>query len=255
MKLSNVLGIQPKRSKSIKGIKGTYSERNLRGVLGYPHRKRIMDLINILANYKNNCVLDIGCQDLFIDSYICDNQRMLIGCDLNWDNGLYFAQENILLNQWENVYIIQSIGEFLPLKDSLFDLILCLDTLEHVNNEDEVIEEIYRVSTEDATLIISLPVEFGLILLLKQIFRYIFRYNDYFGEVNNRYTLKELLNAGISLNLNGVKRVKHTHKGYDFRNTVKNISPKFCIISKINIPFRWLPDSLSYGVILIFRKN
>ena len=146
------------------------------------------------------------------------------------------------------------MGEFLPLKDNFFDLILCFDTLEHVDDEHKVVEEINRVSTENATLIIAAPIEFGIILLLKQFFRYIVHHESYFGKKENRYSFKELFYAGIFCNIDRVSRVKYDHKGYDYRNTVNMLSPKFKLILKINTPFRWLPDRLSYGIILIFQK-
>ena len=97
-------------------------------------------------------------------------------------------------------------------------------------------------------------IEFGMILLLKQLFRYIAYHESYFGKKENRYSLKELFYAGIFCDLERVSRVKYRHKGYDYRNTVKMLSQKFKLILKINTPFRWMPDRLSYGTILIFQK-
>ena len=240
--------------KSPGGFKVGYSKRITKGILGLPHRKRLKDLSKACGNYTNKRVLDIGCQDLFFDREVIPYQNMLVGCDLNWENGLYVANENIKEYGWNDVYVIKSMGEYLPLKDNFFDLILCFDTLEHVDDEHKVVEEIDRVSTENATLIISVPLEFGMILLLKQFFRYIAYHESYFGKKENRYSFKELFYAGIFCNLDQVSRVKHGHKGYDYRNTVKMLSPKFKLILKINTPFRWMPDRLSYGTILIFQR-
>ena len=136
----------------------------------------------------------------------------------------------------------------------VLSIVLCFDTLEHVDDEHKAVEEINRVSTDNATLIIAAPIEFGIILLLKQFFRYIAYHESYFGKKEDRYSFKELFYASISCNLDRVSRVKYNHKGYDYRNTVNMLSPKFKLILKINTPFRWLPDRLSYGIILIFQK-
>ena len=236
------------------GFKEGYSKRITKGILGFPHRKRLKDLSKACETYTNMQVVDIGCQDLFFDSEIIPYQHMLVGCDLNWENGLYAATENIKKYEWDNVYVIKSMGEFLPLKDNFFDLILCFETLEHAGDECKILKEIDRVSTENATLIISAPIEFGIILLLKQFFRYITDHGSYFGKEQNRYSFKELLHAGVFCNLKQVSRIKHSHKGYDYRNTVEILSPKFKLIKKINTPFGWVPDRLSYGTILIFQK-
>ena len=235
-------------------ITSEYSTRIVKGILGYPHRKRFEDLLKICGDYTNMQVLDIGCQDLFFDKEIIDHQKTLVGCDLDWENGLYYANKNIKKYEWDNVYVIKSMGEFLPLKNNFFNLILCFETLEHADDEYKILKEIDRVSTENATLIVSAPIEFGIILLLKQFFRYIAYHDSYFGKKQNRYSFKELLYAGVFCNLERVSRIKHSHKGYDYRNTVWMLSPKFKLINKIITPFGWLPDRLSYGTILIFQK-
>ena len=252
MKIITIDGDIPLNSPG--GFKEGYSKRITKGILGFPHRKRLKDLSNACGDYTNMRVLDIGCQDLFFDSEIIPYQNMLVGCDLDWENGLYIANKNIKNMGWDNVYVIKSMGEYLPLKDNSFDLILCFDTLEHVDDEHKNVEEINRVSTDNATLIIAAPIEFGMILLLKQFFRYTAYHDRYFGKKGNRYSFKELFYASISCNLERVRRVKYNHKGYDYRNTVKMLSPKFKLIKKINTPFRWMPDRLSYGTILIFQK-
>ena len=231
-----------------------YSKRILKGTLGYPHRKRFEDLLKVCDEYKNMRVLDIGCQDLLFDKEIINYQKMLVGCDLDWESGLYYANNNIKKCGWDNVYVIASMGECLPLKDDSFDLILCFETLEHADDEHKILKEIDRVSTENATLAISAPIEFGIILLLKQFFRYIAHHDSYFGKKQNRYSFKELLHAGVFCNLERVSRIKHSHKGYDYRNTVKMLSSRFELIQKINTPFGWVPDRLSYGTIPIFQK-
>ncbi|KAF5426317.1 Ubiquinone/menaquinone biosynthesis C-methylase UbiE [Candidatus Methanomarinus sp.] len=231
-----------------------YSKRILKGTLGYPHRKRFEDLLKICAEYKNMRVLDIGCHDFFFEKEIINYQKMLVGCDLDWESGLYCANDNIKKYMWDNVYVIASMGECLPLKDDSFDLILCFETLEHADDEYKMLKEIDRVSAKNATLIISAPTEFGIILLFKQVFRYIAHHDYYFDIKQNRYSFKELLHAGVFCNLERVSRIKYCHKGYDYRNTVEMLSSRFELIQKINTPFEWMLDRLSYGTILIFQK-
>jgi ubiquinone/menaquinone biosynthesis C-methylase UbiE len=229
-------------------FKYDYSTRITRGILGFPHRKRLIDISKSCSNFVDLYALDIGCSDLFFDQNIIPKQKIFVGCDLNWEDSLRFARENIIKYGWNNTHIIESVGESLPFIDDFFNLVLCFETLEHVDDEVAVIKEIKRISKNDSLLVISAPIEFGFILFLKEFFRWLL-YNS------RQYSFKELFYACFICDLKHVNRVKHGHKGYDYRNTIKRLSPEYVLINKINTPFRYLPDFLSYGTILIFKES
>lgn len=229
-------------------LKYNYSERITKGILGFPHRKRLNDISQCCSNFINLDTVDIGCNDLFFDQKIIPNQKTFVGCDLDWGDGLHRAKESINKNKWENTHIIKSVGEYIPLKDNFFDLVLSFETLEHVDDEISVIKEIKRISKNNSILVISAPIEFGPILLIKEIIRVLF-----FG--SNTYSLKELFYACIVCDLKRVNRVKHAHKGYDYNNTIKLLYPDYQLMDKINTPFKNMPDFLSYGTILILKKT
>lgn len=50
----------------------------------------------------------------------------------------------------------------LPLKDKMFDIVICLETLEHVLYPHKVMKELLRVAKDDGQLILSLPNEYNL---------------------------------------------------------------------------------------------
>lgn len=229
-------------------FKFDYSKRVTKGILGFPHRKRLNDISKHCSNFTDRLTLDIGCSDLFFDQNVIPFQKIFIGCDLGWESGLNLAKENVIKYGWNNVNLIKSVGEYIPLVDSHFDLILCLETLEHVEDENSVIKEIKRVSKNDAILVIAAPVEFGPILFLKQFFRYLIYHSK-------MYSLREMLYGCLLCDLTKVTRVKHTHKGYDYRKTTNLLAPEFKLIKKVNTPFNYLPDIISYGTILIFEKS
>lgn len=45
----------------------------------------------------------------------------------------------------------------MPIKSSIFDIVVCIDVLEHVNNDDETLKEINRVLKEEGILILAVP--------------------------------------------------------------------------------------------------
>lgn len=240
-------------------FKESYSKRIAGGILGYPHRKRSRDLASVCQRYFNKRTLDLGCGDLYFSKYIISQQNLFVGSDLGWDDSLRKAKANIELFDWKNVEIIKSNGEYLPFKSHIFDLVLCFETLEHVGDEKRVIEEINRVSTMDAILVISAPIEFGLMLIFKEIFRELVSSPIYRGSHSaayrtNRYTLKEILAAGVFGKTDWVTRIPHSHKGYDYRNTLKLLSFSWQLTGELNYPFGFFPGFLSYGCILVLEK-
>lgn len=241
-------------------FKTSYSKRITGGILGYPHRKRRKDLANVCQKYFNKKTLDVGCGDLYFDKDIIPQQNSFVGCDLGWEDSLRRAKANIEEFRWKNVEVTQSVGEYLPYKSQMFELILCFETLEHVDDEKKVIAEITRVASKDAILVISAPIEFGLMLLFKEIFRSLISSPIYRGSYSkatrqNRYKLKEIFAAGVFGKTDRVKRILHTHKGYDYRNTLELLNPSWYLIEKLNYPIKSLPDSLSYGCILVLKKK
>jgi len=240
-------------------FKESYSKRITGGILGYPHRKRIKDLASVCQGYFNKKTLDIGCGDLYFSKDIIIQQNLFVGSDLGWEDSFRKAKANIKLFNWKNVEIIKSNGEYLPFKSHIFDLVLCFETLEHVGDEKKVIEEINRISTKNAILVISAPIEFGLILIFKEIFRELISSPIYRGSYSrayrtNRYTLKEILAAGIFGKTEWVERIPHSHKGYDYRDTLELLSSSWQLIENLNYPIGFFPDSLSYGCILVLKK-
>jgi len=240
-------------------FKESYSKRITGGILGYPHRKRSRDLAIVCQRYYNKKTLDIGCGDLYFSKDIIAQQNLFVGSDLGWEDSLCKAKANIELFDWKNVVIIKSNSECLPIKSHIFDLVLCFDTLEHVDDEKKVIEEINRISTKDAILVISAPIEFGLMFIFKEFFRKlvsspIYRGSHSVAHRTNRYTLKEILAAGVLGKTDWVKRIPNSHKGYDYRNTLKLLSFSWQLIGELNYPFGFFPGFLSYGCILVLEK-
>ena len=137
--------------------------------------------------------------------------------------------------------------------------ILSFETLEHVHDERQVINEINRVSKNNSHLVLAVPIEFGLVLLFKEFFRGLVAHKLYKGSWSQsvreaRYSVKELFYAVCYRKTDKVVRIPHTHKGYDYRETLDLLNTHWRVIYKINTPFNFLPDQLSYGCIFVLKK-
>ncbi len=90
-------------------------------------------------DYKVKDILDVGCASGYFTVHFKDKAKNVYGVDVKKD----------LIDEAKNKYkeinfkLIKS--EKLPFKDNMFDVILLLDVLEHVNNDKLMINEIYRV--------------------------------------------------------------------------------------------------------------
>jgi ubiquinone/menaquinone biosynthesis C-methylase UbiE len=166
--------------------------------------------------------------------------------DIGRENGLYFASKNKREMGWHSVEIFQGTVEYLPYANATFDLIFCFETLEHVANERTAISEMVRVLKPMGRMVISIPIEFGLILFLKFFYRYLIGQKD--------YTFSELSKAVIGKQLEKIKRDEH--KGYDYRKTILNLQTYgLKIMKESRYPFGWLPDSFNIGVIAVLEKE
>lgn len=223
-----------------------YSTRITKSILGFPHRKRFINISKSCSNFVGFYAIDIGCSDLFFDQNIIPNQKTFVGCDANWEDSLSLVKENITKYNRNNTNILKSVVKFLPFRSNFFDLILCFETLQ-VGYKVAVIREIKRISKDDLPLVISAPIDFGFILFFKQLLRRLV-----YGL--KQYSLKTFFYTVFICNFEYFNRAGYSYKGYDYRNIFTFLSSEYALANKINTFFKYLFSSLSYGTILIFRK-
>jgi len=84
----------------------------------------------------------------------------VIGVDINPEY-IEISEEKIKNNGFKP-NIILAKGEELPFEDSYFDFINCNEVLEHTNNPEKVLSEIYRVLKKDGVVFISIHNRFGM---------------------------------------------------------------------------------------------
>ncbi len=139
-----------------------------------------------------------------------------------------------------------------------------MEVLEHVVALDTVIERLWRVLADDGTLIVSVPVETGLPLLLKQAARRVAGWRgigDYPG--TSPYTLREYcasVFAGARPHLarpstaSGRRRFTITRASTGWRSAIDSRSD-FAIERTVASPFSWLGPHLATQVWFVARKK
>ncbi len=96
-------------------------------------------------------ILDVGCGKGGFLSSLRRSKNQLYGIDPD--------EESItqLHSSYPDIRTIVASGEELPLASSTFDLIFALDVIEHTNNDQRIINEIFRVLKYNGVLILSVP--------------------------------------------------------------------------------------------------
>jgi hypothetical protein len=107
--------------------------------------------VSIKDNY--NCILDVGCNDLYLLEKLSDFGKHKVGIDPIWSTK---APDNL----GESTTVVgetieeANLTNLLPSKP---DLILCRHTLEHIYNPLQILRKLIECSADDALFVFELP--------------------------------------------------------------------------------------------------
>jgi SAM-dependent methyltransferase len=139
-----------------------------------------------------------------------------------------------------------------------YDAVMCMEVLEHVVGVDKVIERLWSLVAPGGQLIVSVPVEIGAPLLVKQAARRIAGWRgigDYPG--TSAYTWREYgasVFAGPRQHLvRPIYDVEgrmpfHDHKGFNWMALRTRLERRFAIVRMVASPLPWLGPRLATQV-------
>ena len=123
--------------------------------------------------------LDIGCGTGMFLREIGKGRRSY-GIDVS-GQALSYCKKKV------NAFLIKAAGNRLPFKDAVFSLVSLFDIIEHVDNDFELLKEVYRVCKPGAIVIITVPA-----------FSFLWGSHDIAQHHKRRYTQNQLRNLGLS---------------------------------------------------------
>lgn len=220
------------------------------------HRSRFSAVLDAIGSEKYTQALDYGCGDGWLLKNAYDRGIITSGIGVDIEPSLLSASQEIFADIPNfNFFHVRDIAE--KITPHSCDLIFCTETLEHVDNAEKALERMLECSKPNAKMIISVPIELGPSLLVKQFGRYLANLKGEYGY--ERYSPSELFAAAILWDTNSfpsshsLNETNKAHKGFDYRNLEKLLQNKVKIERIIFSPFPWFGNLLNSTVIWICR--
>ena len=131
---------------------------NIKGNYKILHKINPLRLKFILNNFnksvKKKDVLDIGCGGGLISELLAKKNANVTGVDENIYN-IKQARDHAKMSSVKIDYKNQSLDTFYKKNKKKYDLILCLEVLEHVNDVKKTLDKISELMKPGGTLILS----------------------------------------------------------------------------------------------------
>ncbi|MFP5264500.1 MAG: class I SAM-dependent methyltransferase [Blastocatellia bacterium] len=172
-------------------------------------------------NLRRVRVIELGCFDGKTIEYLDPMPERYLGLDANWEGGVDAGRER--WKDFPNVELrVCARPEEIPRAEESFDVGICMETLEHIPPEfvDPYLSELSRAI--DGYLFITVPVERGLVFLLKHGIKKALRMKQ------ESFDGREFFNCVLG-RMNKVGR--REHKGFDDRALVAQVRKYFDVMS------------------------
>ena len=200
----------------------------------YAHRSRLSIALSLFKNRTSLNILDFGCGDgNFLNSLSKENRT--IGFEPYMPINKIFKNLQIY-SEWNQV--INTTKEH-----DLFDVVTCFEVMEHFSEERQInnLNKIKEVMKDSGKLIISVPIEKGLMSIIKNIRRISISYSGN----KHIYTLYNIICSAVGIKTQSLKKLRNgdkylSHMGFYFDNFEEILTQNFIIKEKRFSPFNRL---------------
>jgi len=232
-------------------------------LIAWSHRRRFDAGLKLARAFRGRRLLDYGCGDgtfLAMLAATADRPAEAVGAELD-DYQVTDCRKRLGARAELSFLAIDGLDG--PLHQGRYDAVVCMEVLEHVVDVDAVIDRLWRLLAVDGTLLVSVPVETGLPLLVKQTARRIAGWRgigDYPG--TSPYNWREYcasVFAGSTPHLTrpvyGGQTPFHDHKGFNWMALRDRLAQRFAIDRVVASPLSWLGPHLATQVWFVARKS
>lgn len=233
-------------------------------LIAWSHRARFETGLRLAREHAaGRRVLDYGCGDgsflAMLSEESASAPRAAVGAELSAD--LVEDCRRRLGTRGLEFVVAPELDR--PEHRGAYDLVVCMEVLEHVVDSASVVALLARALAPGGRLLVSVPVETGLPLLVKQAARRVAGWRgigDYPG--TSPYTVGELW-AGVTAGARQhVARPVHTapdgtrfhdHKGFNWMRLRATLAESFQVERTLGSPLAWLPPHLGSQAWFVLR--
>ena len=187
------------------------------------HMLRMRKIIDLIKKYKGvNSYADVGCSNGYLTDIV--SRAVLSKNTHGYDHSDNLGIARELFPKYEFLFLDLNIKIDSPKR---YQLVTCFETLEHVGNLSNAVNNLASMTDEDGVLIISVPIEIGMVGLAKYLIkRYLYGY-DLPLTCNDAGYVKSLL---LKKNISQFRKAQNgygSHFGFDFRDVDKAVTQTF----------------------------
>lgn len=200
-----------------------YRKTSIEGWVNFA--KIVLKRHNLSINYfKNKNILDVGSGPGGVVAGLYELIDHDKNCRFTCIDPLmdFFKKEIGILNEKSNLTLINCSGENLKIKNQSLDIIFCSNVLDHCQNVDKVISEVYRVLKPGGLFLPSLHLVYNKFFIIKNLLKYVDKnHPHHFIEKDiiiklNKYFSKIQVSARI--------KIQEDQPDFSFKNILKNKS-------------------------------
>ena len=200
------------------------------------HFQRALDLAP-RGDYR---AMDYGCGDGFFLPTLSHYYREVYAIDLDPEH-IDIANRLIRHMALDNTAVYH-VSELDRIRGKSFDIIFCLETLEHIPEPDDILESFAKyLGNENNRLIFSVPLETGFSFLLKYLYRWCS------GRKTMGYSWRDIFMT--VLGKTGDIAHYYGHRGFNHRVLLHTLELYFTDIDLHHEPFPLLGSVLNRGIV------
>ncbi len=226
-------------------------------LIAWSHSRRFATALTLVRSFSNKRILDYGSGDgtfLALAMMADSPPSAAVGAEL-LDTMIDDCRARYSSEPRLSFVRVASLDS--PEHANRYDAVFCMEVLEHVFDWEPELARMSRLLTPGGTLVVSVPVETGVPVLVKQVVRTIAgwrKIGHYPGTTS--YSWSELVSAVFAGRTQHVKRPvfdfgggpAHDHKGFNWRVLHERLKQQFDVTDVVASPYSWLGPRLATQV-------
>lgn len=247
---------------------GFYARKQINSrswLIAWSHRGRFATSLRLAREVGAARALDYGCGDGTFLGLLMNGEsapRVAVGAELT-PSIVDDCRERFKAQKGLHFVLIEDLER--PLHQGAYDVVYCMEVLEHVIDPAAMLDTFERLLAPGGTLVISVPIETGIPVAVKQLVRRLAGWRGighYPGTTG--YTPIEMLRSVFARSTQHITRpvhgredgsTFHDHKGFNWRVLRKLIDAQFDLVRESTSPVQWLGPQLGTQRWLIARKR